>query len=57
MKTTLKHAMPHEYSSRRTKAHIGAQPASYEITKFAYGIERFHEETVSYMHVTQHRNM
>jgi hypothetical protein len=55
MKTMLKHAMPYKYSLRRTTAHIvplmypyGAQPASYEIMKFAYGIERFHE-TASYI--------
>jgi hypothetical protein len=35
----------------------GAQPVSYKIMKFAYGIERFHEETVSYMYVTQQTNM
>jgi hypothetical protein len=64
MKTMLKHVKPHEYSSTRTTAHIiplmypyGAQPASYEITKLAYGIERFHEDTVSHMYVTQHTNM
>ena len=60
----LKHAMPHKYSSRRTTAHItslmcpyGAQPASYKITTFTYGIERFNEETVTHMYVTQHTNM
>jgi len=60
----FKHAMPHKYSSRHTTAHnipimylYGAQPASYEITKFAYSIERFNEETISYTHVTQHTNV
>jgi hypothetical protein len=35
----------------------GAQPDSYEITQFEYGIERFNMETVSNMYAIQHTNM
>jgi hypothetical protein len=35
----------------------GAQPDSYENTKFEYGIESFNEETVSNMYAIQHTNV
>ena len=60
----LKHAMPHKYSSRRTTAHIislmypyGAQPASYEIMTFTYGIERFNEEAVTHVRNSAHKHV